>query len=65
MTGFDFLVNPINLIELKQAINRYRAFVKRNNNLEKNRTKISFAYSGWRLTIYLQKYYTHRGREKL
>ncbi len=36
--AFDFLVKPIDLNELKQAINRYRAFVKRNNNLEENST---------------------------
>ncbi len=34
--AFDFLVKPINLKELQQAINRYRAFVKRNKKLEEN-----------------------------
>ena len=29
--AFDFLVKPINLKELRQAINRYRAFVKNNS----------------------------------
>jgi two-component system LytT family response regulator len=29
--AFDFLVKPINLKELQQAINRYRAFVKNNS----------------------------------
>ncbi len=29
--AFDFLVKPFNPKELKQAINRYRIFVKRNN----------------------------------
>lgn len=34
--AFDFLVKPINLKELQQAINRYRTFVKRNNNSKSN-----------------------------
>jgi two-component system LytT family response regulator len=34
--AFDFLVKPINLKELQQAINRYRTFVKRNKAIEQN-----------------------------
>lgn len=34
--AFDFLVKPINLKEFQQSINRYRAFVKRNDKSEIN-----------------------------